>query len=61
MGQAILFLIIAVALYYLSDQILLRIEVRAGRRLEHRTLIFFFILLGLGLAVFGLLEYFLAS
>ena len=52
MTEALVFLAVAVALYWLSDRILLRIEAGLGRRLESRTLIFFGILLSLALASF---------
>ena len=44
-----------IALYFVSDWILNRIEIARGGRLENRTLIFFAILLGLGLLTFSLL------
>ena len=52
MTEALVFLAVAVALYWLSDRILLRIEAGLGRRLENRTVIFFGILLTLALASF---------
>jgi len=52
MTEALVFLAVAVALYWLSDRILLRIEAGLGRRFESRTLIFFAILLTLALASF---------
>jgi len=53
--QTILFLIVAVALYFAADWILDRIEVRVGHRLEHRTLVFFALLLGLAMITFSLI------
>jgi len=53
--QAILFLIVAVALYFAANWILERIEVRLGRRLEYRTLYFFALLLGLAMVSFSLI------
>ncbi|MBM3734082.1 MAG: hypothetical protein FJ311_01645 [Rhodospirillales bacterium] len=52
MIETVAFLVVAVALYWVSDQILLRIEERRGARFEHRSLIFFGILLALALASF---------
>ena len=52
MTEALVFLAVAVALYWLSDRILLRIEAGLRRRFESRTLIFFAILLTLALASF---------
>ncbi len=56
MIEALVFLAVAVVLYWVSDQILLRIEAARGARLESRTLIFFGILLTLALASFWALE-----
>ncbi len=53
---AIYFTIAAIVLYLSADWLLDRIERRRGERLEHRTLIFFGILLGLALATFPLLR-----
>ncbi|OHC82255.1 MAG: hypothetical protein A3G73_02625 [Rhodospirillales bacterium RIFCSPLOWO2_12_FULL_67_15] len=52
MTEALVFLAVAVALYWLSDRILLRIEAARGAPFESRTLIFFAILLTLALASF---------
>ena len=53
---AIYFTIAAIVLYLSADWLLDRIERHRGERLEHRTLIFFGILLGLALATFPLLR-----
>ncbi len=50
------FLAVAVALYFLADRILDFIEIRRGARFGQRTIIFFFILLGLALATFTLIQ-----
>ena len=52
----IYFTIVAIALYLVSDWILDRIERRAGRRFEHRSIVFFFILLSLALATFTVIQ-----
>lgn len=52
----ILFTIVAALLYLVSDWILNRIEIAAGRRFEYRTLIFFVILLTLAVATFSLIQ-----
>lgn len=52
----ILFTIVAALLYLLSDWILNRIEVAAGRRFEYRSVIFFVILLTLAMATFTLIQ-----
>ena len=49
------FTVVAVILYLVSDRILDRIEIAAGRRFEHRTLLFFAILLTLALFTFSLI------
>ncbi len=53
--EAVYFTFTAVALYFVSDWVLNRIEVSAGRRFEHRTLIFFAILLSLSLLSFAII------
>ncbi|NIR29888.1 MAG: hypothetical protein GWN84_11365 [Gammaproteobacteria bacterium] len=54
--EVVYFTLVAIALYFVSDWILERIEVALGRRLEHRTLVFFAILLLLALASFHLIR-----
>ena len=54
--EAICFTLVAIVLYLLSDWLLDKIEVKAGRRLEHRSLIFFAILLTLALTSFWLIR-----
>ena len=49
------FTLVAALLYLFSDWVLQRVEVAAGRRFEHRSLIFFAILLTLALISFSLL------
>lgn len=56
--EILYFTLAAIVLYVVSDRILDAIERRAGRRFEHRTLIFFAILLGLALATFALIRRF---
>ena len=53
---AIYFTITGIALYLVADWVLDRIELHRGERLEHRTLVFFGILLALALATFPLLQ-----
>jgi len=53
---AIYFTLAGIALYLAADWLLERIELRRGERLEHRTLVFFGILLGLALVTFPLLQ-----
>ena len=49
------FTLVAVVLYLVSDWILEHIEISAGKRFEHRTLIFFAIILTLALITFWLI------
>ncbi len=50
-----------IALYWLADQVLVRIERARGRPLEERTLVFFLILSALALTTFWLLRRLLAG
>lgn len=54
--QIIYFTAVAIVLYFVSDWLLERIEVRFERRFEHRSLIFFAILLSLALTTFSLIQ-----
>lgn len=54
--EALYFTIVAIALYFIADWLLDRFERGLGRRLEHRSLVFFAILLGLALASFALIR-----
>ena len=54
--EAVYFTIAAVVLYVVSNWILEQIEVRIGRRLENRTLVFFFLLLTLALISFAIIR-----
>ena len=50
------FTLVAVALYLVSDWLLERVEVAMGKRLEHRSIIFFAILLSLALVTFSIIQ-----
>ena len=52
----LLFTALAVVLYLVSDRALNALEVRAGRRFEYRSLIFFVILLTLALLAFAAVQ-----
>ena len=54
--QTVYFIIAAIALYFISDWVLIRVERRLGHRLEHRTAVFFVILLTLALVSFWLVR-----
>lgn len=56
MNEAILFLAVGIAAYFVSDRALDLIERRAGRRFEYRQVIFFAMLLGLILVSFAVLR-----
>lgn len=56
--EIVYFTITAIVLYVVSDWALRRIEALAGRQFEHRTLIFFAIILSLALVSFGLIRSF---
>ena len=47
--------LVAAILYLFSDWVLQRVEILAGRRLEHRSLVFFGILLALSLTSFSVI------
>jgi hypothetical protein len=59
--QFLYFLAVAIALYWIADRILRVMEQSIGRTLEHRTVLFFFILLGLALAAFALIRHYIAA
>jgi hypothetical protein len=54
--EAIYFTVVAIVLYVLADWLLVRIEVATGKVLEHRSLIFFAILMTLALTSFWLIR-----
>lgn len=55
------FTLAAILLYFFSDWLLERIEQAAGKRLEHRSLVFFAILLTLAISSFSLIQNYTAS
>ena len=54
--ETVYFTLAAIVLYFVSDRILERIEVTRGARLEHRSLVFFGILLGFSLIGFAVIR-----
>ena len=56
--EAVYFTLTAIVCYVLSDWLLRRMEAIAGRRFEHRTLIFFALILSLALLSFALVRNF---
>ena len=59
--EFLLFAAVAVALFFLSDWLLRRIEAAVGRQLDQRTLVFFAIFLGLLLISFALIRQLLGA
>jgi hypothetical protein len=59
--SAVYFTIVAIILYFAADWLLERMEIAAGKRLEHRSLIFFAILLTLALSSFSVIQHFIGS
>ncbi|MDH4022327.1 MAG: hypothetical protein OEW88_11280 [Gammaproteobacteria bacterium] len=54
--EIVYFSLVAILLYLGADWTLRRIESTAGRTLEHRSLVFFALLLGMALLVFALIR-----
>ncbi len=54
--EVIFFTLVAIGLYLVSDWIVQRIEIAAGRRLEHRTLLFFALISVLAVVTFSLIR-----
>lgn len=59
--ELLYFTAVAIILYVVADWILDRVETKRGRRFEHRSLIFFAILLSLALLVFTGIRQFLGG
>ncbi|MGH6952709.1 MAG: hypothetical protein ACREGL_00885 [Alphaproteobacteria bacterium] len=55
--ELLYFTVAAIALYLAADWALKRIERRRGRTFEHRTLVFFALLLTLSLVTFALIRW----
>ncbi len=58
MLEIISYTLAGIILYAVSDSILNQIEIMRGERLAHRDVVFFFIILVLATATFGLFRYF---
>ncbi|MEI6559204.1 MAG: hypothetical protein WCO00_12435 [Rhodospirillaceae bacterium] len=56
--EMVVYTILAVVFYYLSDQAVERIEIRVGRRLPYRSVLFFGFLASLALVSFALIRQF---
>ncbi|NJN40000.1 MAG: hypothetical protein HC807_02830 [Gammaproteobacteria bacterium] len=57
---AIYYTLVGVILYLAADWILRRLEARAGRILEHRSLVFFLLLTVMAVGSFALIRSFVA-
>ena len=51
------FTLVGLALYFVSDKVLFLIELKLGRTLENRSLVFFAIITVLALPTFNLIQY----
>jgi len=54
--ETLYFIVTAIVLYFLADKVLDTIEVRRGARFEHRSVVFFFILLAMAVSAFWVLQ-----
>ena len=59
--EIILFSIVGIAVYFLSDRLLLLIEQKKGKPLENRSIVYFFIFFILIFASFQLIKMILSS
>lgn len=55
--EILYFTLAAIVLYLGADWILNRVEIAIGRRLEHRSIVFFAILLAMALSSFALIRH----
>ncbi len=59
MFEMLSFMLAGIVLYFVADEILNRIEIYRGKRLNNRSIIFFIIILSLSMIAFTLLDNFL--
>ena len=59
--EIVYFTVVAIALYFIADWLVDRVEHFLGRRLEQRSLLFFVLLLALALASFAAIRHFTAA
>jgi len=57
--EAVYFTVTGIVLYLVADRLVDLVERRAGRVLEHRTLLFFVLLLSLALVTFAAIRWLL--
>jgi hypothetical protein len=56
--EAVYYTVTGIVLYFIADRVLRSLEARAGRIFQHRTLIFFFLLLSMALVSFAVIRRF---
>ena len=56
--EMVLFVVVAIALYFISDQVVNLIEKKRGERFQNRTLLFFAIIFTLTMITFNAIEYY---
>lgn len=61
MIETISYTIAAIVLYMVSDMLLQRLELNAGHRFKHRSVVFFFILAFLATTSFSIFQYILVN
>ncbi|MFK5969542.1 MAG: hypothetical protein QM487_05405 [Candidatus Marithrix sp.] len=58
MFEMLSFMLAGIILYFVSDEILNRIEVHRGERIKNRSIIFFIIILTLSMVTFAIFDNF---
>ncbi len=61
MIEMMIYTLVGIFLYFVSDWILLKSEQRAGRQFENRNMIFFGIIMALAMAVFTAIRLFITN
>lgn len=56
--EMVLFTVVAIALYFISDQVVSLIEKKRGERFQNRTLLFFAIIFTLTMITFNAIQYY---
>ena len=59
--EFVLFIVVAIGLYFISDWLLRKAESHVGRQFEHRSIIFFFILFAAAVIAFNAIDWLLAD
>jgi len=57
----LLYTLTGIVLYVVADWVLTRLEARAGRVFEHRTIVFFVLLLSMALVSFAIIRFLLGA